>query len=228
MNEIKVILVAYTEGIPMSLDDDLIFINPEDLTAIGKRICSSAQPLKELMKDNSHKKRDWRNIKTLEEKHMGILEHISFTFLIEGGSRNMTHQLVRHRMASYLQMSQRIVSMKDLDLIIPPDIKGTEWEPVWLQKLSELKEIYEKMDAEMKPDGTKRFDPGDIRYIMPHGMETRIWMTINGRSLCHFLKERLINPRAQWEIKEVARQMYELAHTVCPILINLETGEYWE
>jgi len=221
MNEIKVTLISNTVG------SDILW-EPEDLTALGKRICNSANSLEELIEDNYYKKVDWRNKKTLEEKHMGILEHISFTFLIEGGSRVMTHQLVRHRMASYLQMSQRVVPMKELDLIVPPDIIGTEWECVWLNKLKELKEIYEKMDAEKKSDGKKRFDQGDIRYIMPHGMETRIWMTINGRSLCHFLKERLINPRAQWEIKEVARQMYELAYKVCPILINLETSGCWE
>ena len=221
MNNIKVTLISNTVG------SDVLF-EPEELTAIGKRICNSNETLEELTVDATSQKIDWRNKQTLKEKHMGILEHISFTFLIEGGSRVMTHQLVRHRMASYLQMSQRVVPMKDLNLIIPPDIQGTEWKSIWMEKLKELKEIYEKMDAEKKPDGSKRFDRGDIRYIMPHAMETRIWMTINGRSLCHFLKERLINPHAQWEIKEVARQMYELAHLVCPTLINLETSECWE
>ena len=214
MNEIKVTLISKSFGNEM-------FLEPEQIVAVGKRICNSAELLEVLTNDENIKKTDWRNLQTLKSKHMGVLEHILFTFLIEGVSRVMTHQLVRHRMASYLQMSQRTVPMENLDIIIPPSIKGTIYESRFKELKNQTTELYNDMTS-------GGIDEGDARYIMPHGMETRIWMTINARSLCHFLKERLINPRAQWEIKEVARQMYELAHMVCPTLINLETSEYWE
>jgi len=223
MNKPKVSLLGYTQGLMK-----FVLSSPEQLLSVGKRICNTDETLMDIAINNTDKMAKRRNLQTIKDGHMGVLEHIQFIFLIEGVSRVMTHQLVRHRMASYLQMSQRVVPMSKLHFFIPPSIQGTEWEHVWLEELEKLKEIYDKMDTERLPDGKRRFDRGDIRYIMPHGMETRVWMTINGRSLCHFLKERLINSHAQWEIKEVARQMYEHAHNVCPDLIDIERSETWE
>jgi len=214
----KVTLLAYTQGVGGE--------QPEALTALFKRICNSGDDWKVLDANNTPKNQDWRNKQTLRPKkggsaHMGVFEHISFTFLIEGGSRVMTHQLVRHRMASYLQMSQRIVPMEELDIIIPPSVKSTRFETDFIKFKRNLARLY----TAMVDDG---IEPGDARYIMPHGMETRILMTMNARSLMHFLNERLINPHAQWEIKEFARQMYEIINNLCPIVVNLETSDKWE
>jgi len=217
---IKVTLVSYTQWNPeLALDTD----NPEHITATGKRICQSGQKLKEIMRELE--KIDARNIASLNPKnpkraHMGVFEHISFTFLIEGASRVMSHQLVRHRIASYLQMSQRAVPMNKVELIVPSSIPEDMKEKFYSAMLNCYTVYKELKDAKVPIE--------DARFIMPHGMETRVWMTINARSLMHFFKERLTNPGAQWEIKEVARQMHELVIKVCPTIFDLKYVESWE
>ena len=192
--------------------------DPEHIIATGKRICQSGESLVDII--NEDDKADKRNIATLKSGHLGVFEHITFTFLITGGSRIMTHQLVRHRMASYLQMSQRAVPMASLELIVPPTIPG-DMRQQWFEAMQNCFQLYEKLQELGIPRG-------DARYIMPHGMETRVWMTINARSLLHFFKERLINPGAQWEIKEVAKQMHTAVMKICPTIFDLQYQECWE
>jgi len=218
MTKFKVTLLAYTQGVSGE--------QPEELTALFKRICNSGDSWETLKANNTPRNQNWRNKQTLKPKgggsaHMGVLEHVSFTFLIEGVSRVMTHQLVRHRIASYLQMSQRVVPMEELDIIVPPSIKSTRFEIDFINFKRNLTRFY----SAMVDDG---IEAGDARYIMPHGMETRLIMTINARSLLHLLNERFINPHAQWEIKAIAEEMYEIVHKVCPILIDKELSDRWE
>ena len=212
---INVTLVAYTQWNPEVWRNPQ---HPEHIMATGKRICQSGEGLVDII--NETEKIAIRNKATLKSGHMGVFEHISFTFLIEGGSRVMTHQLVRHRMASYLQMSQRAVPMSEVELIVPPTVPSDIKLELYAAML-DCYTLYEKMRHLGIP-------MGDARYIMPHGMETRVWMTINARSLMHFFKERLINPGAQWEIKAVATQMHDLVSKVCPTIFDLKYQEHWE
>lgn len=217
---IKVSLLAYSQwNKDLEIEKDFERrSHPQHITATGKRICQSAQSLSEIMEEEEQIKR--RNIATLKSGHLGVFEHITFTFLIEGGSRVMTHQLVRHRMASYLHQSQRAVPMASLELIVPPTIPG-DMRQRWFEAMQNCYQLYVRLEELGIPRG-------DARYIMPHGMETRIWMTVNARSLLHFFKERLINPGAQWEIKEVAKQMHTAVMKICPTIFDLQYREYWE
>lgn len=135
--------------------------------------------------------------------HTGILEHASVSFLVKGISRACSHQLVRHRMASYLQESQRYVKY---------DLPGDDWYviPQSIDKnVYMLAEYNDKMAADAKAYrdalayGIK---PEDARYLLPNAMKTNIVVTMNARSLFHFFDLRL-GPRAQWEIRELAESM---------------------
>jgi len=152
--------------------------------------------------------------------HVSVIEHASFTFSIEGVSRAMTHQLVRHRMASYLQLSQRATSMNDIRFIYPSSYPEYLKNEVLINYIDLGRKLYNILIENNVP-------MEDARCIMPHGMETRIIMTINGRSLIHFLKLRL-DEHAQWEIREVANQIWNLIKQICPTVFDEKYKEYWE
>jgi thymidylate synthase (FAD) len=138
--------------------------------------------------------------KALKLGHLSVLEHASFTFAIEGISRACTHQLVRHRMASYSQQSQRWVKMHDFEVIVPPKIEDSPDRKERFDKAVEsLRELY----AELVEEGTPR---EDARYLMPNAAETKIVMSANARSLLNFFDLRL-DKTAQWEIRELAGLM---------------------
>lgn len=206
-------LLAYTQ-----INDDEGDIDPETLLASEKRICNTNKSFDKILAECSQEWTEKRIGEALRDKHMGLFEHISFTFLIEGISRVATHQLVRHRMASYLQTSQRAVRMDQLKIIVPPS--AVYHKDTFMHAQDALRAIYQDLiDAGMKPE--------DARYIMPHGMETRIIMTINGRSLMHFLRLRL-GKHAQWEINGTADQMLTLVRDKFPLIFSKEYMDSWE
>ncbi|MFA4669615.1 FAD-dependent thymidylate synthase [Pyrococcus kukulkanii] len=144
--------------------------------------------------------------KILSYGHESILEHATFTFAIEGCSRVCTHQLVRHRIASYTQQSQRytVLNPKNIEetFVIPESIKKN-------------KAIYEKWKKFMKDAidlYIETYKSGihqeDARFILPQAVRTKIVVTMNLRELKHFFGLRLCE-RAQWEIREVAWKMLE-------------------
>lgn len=140
--------------------------------------------------------------KVLSSGHLSIAEHICFTFAIEGISRTCSHQLVRHRLCTFSQQSQRYVNFKNVDLnyITPPDIKNNET----LNKeydliMKQLKNFYNKAII-------SGINPEDARFILPNAAATNITMSTNLRNLMHLCNLRLCN-RAQWEIKELTKLM---------------------
>jgi len=209
---IQIKLISHSIGVNNELTD------PELITATIKRVCTSTQDFESLI---DSEKKDWRNKKTIIDGHLGILEHISFTFLIEGISRVCTHQIVRHRMASYLQMSLRYSSVENLDIVIPDTIRNSEFLDEYNEIFSKSKELYQRMiNSEIPKE--------DARFIIPQGIETRIIVTMNARSLMHFFRIRLKNPHAQWEIRKVAELMCQEVKKVCPVLFSEEFSDYWE
>lgn len=137
----------------------------------------------------------------LRSGHESVIEHATFTFAIEGISRACSHQLVRHRMASYSQQSQRYVKMDKLECVIPHSIEDHPdfHKDVWEEHLESILYLYEELiDAGIPPE--------DARYILPNACCTNLVMTMNARELRHFLKLRLCK-RAQWEIRELAERM---------------------
>jgi len=139
-----------------------------------------------------------------------VLEHIVFTFLIEDISRVTSHQLVRHRIASYTQESQRYSSC-ERDYIIPSTIKlSPEIRDKYEKLVKEAYELYEEMLC-------KNIPYEDARFILPQAVKTRILMTLNLRELIHIASLRLCS-KAQWEIREVVEGMINEASKVIPEL----------
>lgn len=150
----------------------------------------------------------------LASGHESVLEHASFTFAIEGISRACSHQLVRHRMASYSQQSQRYVNMEGFEYVIPESIKNHPefQEDVWQELMETIAEHYKELIESGIPEE-------DARYILPNACKTNIIVTMNARELRHFFSLRCCN-RAQWEIKWVADMMLELVKEVAPKLFE--------
>lgn len=146
--------------------------------------------------------------------HLSPFEHATFTFAIDGISRVCSHQLVRHRMASYSQQSQRYVHMKDPEIVVPPSISS---DPEMLDAFSRRVEEAHRSYREMVEAGVPR---EDARYILPHGWTTRIVVTMNARELHHFFSMRLCR-RAQWEIQNLARIMLSLSREKAPALFSI-------
>ena len=146
--------------------------------------------------------------------HVSVMEHASFTFSIEGVSRAMTHQLVRHRIASYTQQSQRYVTYGTLEkYVTPSSIAGsTEAKKVFDEALAKISETYQKLLNLGIPRE-------DARFILPNAAKTNIIVTMNARELRHFFNLRCC-ARAQWEIREVATEMLRQVKKVASILFE--------
>ena len=146
--------------------------------------------------------------------HGSVIEHASFTFSVEGVSRAMTHQLVRHRIASYTQQSQRYVAYDTLEsYVTPPTIEeSSEAKKTFEEELERVSETYEKL---LKMGIPKE----DARFILPNAAKTNIIVTMNARELHHFFNLRCC-ARAQWEIREVAIGMLKQAKKATPALFG--------
>jgi thymidylate synthase (FAD) len=145
----------------------------------------------------------------IREGHESIIEHASATFEISGISRACSHQLVRHRLASYSQESQRYVDMSDPQFVIPPDIADNPRAmEIWRGVVDEIKAAYQ----ELRELGIRK---EDARFLLPNAAATRIVMTMNFRELRHFIRLRS-QLAAQWEIRELANQILDIMHEVAP------------
>lgn len=186
---------------------------PERVVAMAARLCYSpvgAAELAETMSDGE--------IKRLVEKIVGLghastLEHASFTFAIEGVSRVLTHQLVRHRIASYSQQSQRYVEERDFAYITPPSVAEI---PAARKTFEELMRQIRRAYGELVSLGVHK---EDVRYCLANAAETKIVVTMNARALQNFFALRCCE-RAQWEIRALANEMLEQAKKVAPILFR--------
>ena len=154
--------------------------------------------------------------KVLVEKDMPfepevLLDHVVYMFEIEDCSRVMTHQLVRHRIASYDQESQRFSAATKEGVVTPPSIQTNEVaNKAYDEALKTVYSAYEKMVMVGVPKE-------DARYILPTAIKTKLVMTINARSLMHVIWQRMAL-QAQWEIRELATSLYDLAREATPEL----------
>ena len=188
---------------------------PDALVAAAARICYRDITAQELL----HGEENNLSRKLIAELfrcgHMSTFEHVSFTFGIDGLSRVSSHQLVRHRVASFSQQSQRYVKMsgEEENMIIPPSIQAnSEALRIFQEAVRECQEAYKQMTELGIPKE-------DARFILPHGYSTRLVMTMNARELHHFFSLRLCR-RAQWEIHELARKMLVLCREKAPVLFE--------
>lgn len=182
----------------------------EKVVAMAAKICYAKDvSIKKLQKKINDNDVSAFITKLLESGHESPFEHISFTFGIEGISRACSHQLVRHRMASFSQRSQRYCFEDGFNYIEPEDINENENEDkIFRDFMRHSKEVYSKLiDKGVKPE--------DARMVLPNACETKIIVTMNARELLHFFKLRCCN-RAQKEIREVAFMMKNICRKVAP------------
>jgi len=159
--------------------------------------------------------------KIVASGHESPLEHVKFTFAIEGVSRALTHQLVRHRMASYSQQSMRYVKEKNFDYIIPSTIeKNREAKNEFEKLMTAIQQSYTKLLTLMGEDNISGETANqDARFVLPQAAETKIVVTMNCRELLHFFKHRCCS-RAQWEIRKLAEKMLADCKKCLPLLFS--------
>ncbi len=180
------------------------------ICAAAGNSCYSERPSAEIVEDIDSEKVLSRIVGM---GHHSVIEHAVFTFSVEGVSRALTHQLVRHRMASFSQQSQRYVSMDDASYVTPHTIEGNEdalrlYESV----MDDIWKAYGKLEEMGIP-------AEDARYLLPNGCTSNITLTMNARELVHFFSLRCCN-RAQWEIREMADHMLRICKEQSPVIFR--------
>ena len=186
--------------------------DPERAIATAARLCYAPVGASELMETMPEERVRSVLSTIMTSGHFSTLEHASYTFAIDGVSRALTHQLVRHRLASFNQQSQRYVKFKKgVNVVKPATIAASpETEAVFDEAVEACVEAYRKLlDAGVPAE--------DARYLLPNATESKIVVTMNVRELLHFFSLRCCN-RAQWEIRELAHRMLELARPTAPFV----------
>ena len=221
----KVYLLAHT--MPVNTIDGSK--NPERVVAAAGKLCYSNSDVMNLYNglDDQATEKFVNMLSSMG--HESPIEHISFTFGIEGISRTCSHQIVRHRIASYSQQSQRYVDLQNsFNYIIPEAIKNNEkakllYEKSMLTDMDVYKEITQTLVNEYTKGITDKAEISkltkkaleDSRFALPNACETKIIVTMNARTLLNFFKERCCS-RAQWEIRDVANQMLDIVLNIAP------------
>ena len=188
--------------------------DPDKSVALSARLCYSPVGVTELQEKMSDEEAARLVRMLVRMGHFSPIEHVTFTFAIEGVSRVLTHQLVRHRIASYSQQSQRYVKEHNFESIMPPSIAAIpEAKAKFEACMQNLQDLYN--------DLTDHYGIAneDARYVLPNAAETKIVCTFNARPLYNFFNLRCCN-RAQWEIRELAWKMMMECRKVAPVLFE--------
>ena len=186
--------------------------NPEKLPAMAA-ILTHSKIKPETLDKKPRKEQSAVLEQVLKLGHTSVIEHTSFTFAISDVSRSLTHQLVRHRIASYSQQSQRYVNLNEPNYVIPPSI----------EKNKRTKKAYEETMETIWAHYNKLLDlkipSEDARYVLPNATCTNIMVTMNARSLLNFFELRCCL-HAQWEIRLLANKMMQEAKKVAPLIFK--------
>ena len=210
---------------------------PEKVIAMAAKLCYSPVGVDEIEKNLTDESIEKFLNMLINMGHESPLEHVTFTFGIEGISRSCSHQIVRHRIASFSQQSQRYVKLDQFEYIIPPEIeKIEEAKKIFIESMKKDQEDYDKLvDILFEKHYKKLLEQGksekvaksqaektaieDARYVFPNACETKMVLTMNTRSLYNFFNHRCCE-RAQWEIREIAIEMLRQVRKVAPILFK--------
>jgi thymidylate synthase (FAD) len=215
-DRLKVELLGYTS-------------DPEQNVVAAIRQCYASVGAQELKEKTSEEVKNRLINQVVESGHTSTIEHATFTFAIEGISRACSHQLVRHRIASFSQQSQRYVdlSKSELGYIVPPEIKNNK---KLFEKYKKAMDLIEEEYRNLVKNGVK---PEDARFVLPNACQTKIVVTMNARSLLNFFRERCCL-RAQWEIRALANTMLVEVKKVAPKIFEnagascISEGICWE
>lgn len=207
--------------------------NPEKVIAQSAKLCYSAVGVDELSEKLTDEEIEKFTNNLANIGHHSPFEHASFTFAVEGVSRALSHQLVRHRIASYSQQSQRYVKEGDNFEFITPHViefMGDEALQEYTNDMKIIHDMYLKWQGYIKDFvedtnyptngmNAEKVANENARYILPNATETKIIITMNVRSLYNFFSKRCCN-RAQEEIRELADEMLKLCMEVSPTLFG--------
>jgi thymidylate synthase (FAD) len=205
---------------PVTLQVKLLEMSKDPLALLyaAYRQCYSAKWSGDMWEeDGSKEQQDAFIRKMMHSGHDSPLEHVKFTFAVAGVSRALTHQLVRYRVASYSQQSQRYVDMKNFGYVIPTSIAGDEAMRTEFERcMDEIQRSYQDLLARFEEKGvTGERAHEDARFVLPQAGETKIVVTMNCRELLHFFSQRCCQ-RAQWEIRALANRMLEICREKLP------------
>lgn len=151
--------------------------------------------------------------KVITKGHHSVLEHATATFRIKGGSRVFTHEMVRHRLMSPSQESQRYVEYgktTEYEFVVPPTVEQSRFKEDFKKKALDSKEFYSDMVKEGIPKE-------DARYILPNATVSEIVISANFRELRHIFEVRCVS-RAHWEIREICLEMLKIMKKKAPIV----------
>ena len=177
--------------------------NPVETIEAAASTCYDSEPTKGKIMNHCYK-----------SGHHSVLEFADFTFKISGVSRALTHQLVRHRLASYAQRSQRYCKETGFEFVTPPSIaQNSEALVVYQNTMDAITEAYAKL-LELNIPGE------DARMVLPNACFTEICVKMNLRTFINFCNERLCSC-AQWEIRKLASMMVKSVVEVAPELKHL-------
>ena len=182
---------------------------PELTVALAARRCVRDQDPEEIRKELTAD--DIRRLiaTVIAKEHHSVLEHVSFTFEISGVSRVLSHQLVRHRIASYSQLSQQRVDSSRLEYVVPPEVRR---DPTILHEYEEAMEACRALYALLVKRGVPL---GSSRYVLPSAFTTRVMMTMNARSLFNLIEQRECAAE-EWEFRAVATLIRKRLLAVAP------------
>lgn len=221
---VKVSLLAYTP-------------EPELMVASAAKLCYSPNGIETIREGLTDEKAAQFVDMLAEIGHESPIEHVSFTFGIEGVSRSLLAQITRHRIASYSVQSQRYVKESQFEYIVPPEIKKIpEAAKIFEEAMQADQRAYEQlteilksahykdyisrgMDEKQARKSAEKKAIEDARFVLPNACETKMVVTMNARSLNNFFRHRCCN-RAQWEIRQVAIEMLKLVLQVAPDLFK--------
>ena len=203
--------------------------NAEKLIASAAKLCYSSSGIEDLQNNLDKGKVDKFLNMLMSYGHESPIEHVSFTFGIEGVSRSLTHQLVRHRIGSYSQQSQRYVRLDQFEYVVPPFVeKDEEAKKIYEETMENCQKSYDKIANILKDkyikEGIRELAAEkkaieDARYVFPNACTSKIIVTMNARSLMNFFRHRCCN-RAQWEIRNLAETMLFEVKKVAPTLFK--------
>lgn len=210
---------------------------PEKVISMAAKLCYSSVGVDEIAENLTQESINKFLNMLVSMGHESPIEHVTFTFGIEGISRSCSHQIVRHRIASFSQQSQRYVKLDQFEYIIPPEIeRNEEAKKIFIESMNKCQEDYDKLveilfakhyqelldkgvSEKKAKSQAEKMSIEDARYVFPNACETKMVFTINARSLYNFFHHRCCE-RAQWEIRELATEMLRLVREVAPILFN--------
>lgn len=211
--------------------------NPEKIIAAAAKLCYSESGVENILEGLDNEKTEKFLNMLMSLGHQSPIEHVTFTFGIEGVSRSLLAQITRHRIASYSVKSQRYVKEGMFEYITPPEIADNEKaKELYIKTMEADQKAYDEITdilfekhyntliAEGKEEkaakkAAEKMAIEDARFVLPNACETKMVVTMNVRSLLNFFRHRCCN-RAQWEIRDVAEQMLKEVCKVAPELFT--------